>query len=385
MTWLSGTDTMSNKMANRSICAILNYAPHYRQAIYLLMEAQLPLDFYFGDRTIARVKKMDYSSFKRPVQELQYRRLFGNFNWLSGTLGLLFRPYDKYLFTGEPYCLSTWLALLINKLRGKPTYLWSHGWYGNESAVKIRIKRLFFSLSTGVFLYGNYARELMIEAGINAEKLHVIYNSLDYQTQSNVRQQLKKNKIYSDHFRNDHPTLMFIGRLTPTKRLSMLLEALAKLGAKDRVYNVVLIGNGPAERALQELASRLQIEDQVWFYGACYEEATIGNLLYNADVCVSPGNVGLTALHALAYGTPVITHDNFGQQMPEFEAIIPDKTGQFFQQGDSEDLAETIERWLQRNPLKTPALEEACQQVIEVHYNPDYQVDLLARVLAITG
>ena len=41
-----------------------------------------------------------------------------------------------------------------------------------------------------------------------------------------------------------------------------------------------------------------------------------------SDLTVSPGNIGLTAIHSLSYGTPVCSHSNFNNQMPESEAII---------------------------------------------------------------
>ena len=60
---------------------------------------------------------------------------------------------------------------------------------------------------------------------------------------------------------------------------------------------------------------------------------------------VSPGNTGLNAVHALSYGTPVGTHNNFNNQMPE-AAIIEDKmTGFFFNEDDSEDLSLKIDLW----------------------------------------
>ncbi|MEL7424986.1 MAG: glycosyltransferase [Bacteroidota bacterium] len=372
-------------MSTASICALLNYAPHYRRAVYRRMQSSLPVDFFFGDRTAAEVKKMDYALLERPVQELRYRRLFGHFNWLSGTLRLLFRPYRAYLFTGEPYCVSTWLALLINKLRSKPTYLWSHGWYGDESAAKVRIKRLFFRLASGVFLYGNYARELMIAAGLDQNRLHVIYNSLDYEQQALLRSKLAAGTVYQDHFPHAAPTLVFIGRLTAVKRLSLLLEALAALAAEGKTYNLVLIGSGPRESTLQQQVAELQLHSQVWFYGACYEESEIAQLLFDADLCVSPGNVGLTALHALAYGTPVITHDNFSRQMPEFEAIVPRESGDFFQEGSSESLAATLEDWFTRYPEKTETLRERCWQKIESVYHPEFQVELLRKVILTDG
>ena len=80
------------------------------------------------------------------------------------------------------------------------------------------------------------------------------------------------------------------------------------------------------------MIEELGISDQTWLYGACYDDLTLAELFYNSHVCVSPGNVGLTAIHALSFGCPVISHGNFPYQMPEFESIIPSITGDFLQQ-----------------------------------------------------
>ena len=55
--------------------------------------------------------------------------------------------------------------------------------------------------------------------------------------------------------------------------------------------------------------------------GECYSEETNAKLIYNADLCVAPGNIGLTAIHVMMFGCPAITHNDFKWQMPEFEAI----------------------------------------------------------------
>ena len=95
---------------------------------------------------------------------------------------------------------------------------------------------------------------------------------------------------------------------------------------------------------LLNLVKSLKLDRQVWFFGACYDESKIAELIFNANVCVSPGNVGLTAIHSLSYGTPVITHDSFSHQMPEFEAIIPNLTGNFFEEGNLQSMNEVIEK-----------------------------------------
>ena len=100
---------------------------------------------------------------------------------------------------------------------------------------------------------------------------------------------------------------------------------------------------------LTTVAERLGIADQTWLYGPCYDERIIGEMFFNADVCLSPGNVGLTAIHALSFGCPVLTHDDFKYQNPEFEAIIPGETGDFFKKDNMADMKAKIELWINKD------------------------------------
>ena len=72
------------------------------------------------------------------------------------------------------------------------------------------------------------------------------------------------------------------------------------------------------------------MEGNCIFYGATYDEKELSKLIYMSDLTVSPGNIGLTAIHSLSYGTPVCSHSNFNNQMPESEAIINFENGFFF-------------------------------------------------------
>ena len=94
---------------------------------------------------------------------------------------------------------------------------------------------------------------------------------------------------------------------------------------------------------------------------------------------VSPGNTGLNAVHALSYGTPVATHNNFNKQMPEAAIIEVKKTGFFFNENDSDDLSFNIELWFSKFSFNTTRLER--RGIIDEKYNPEYQVKIILEAL----
>ena len=105
-----------------------------------------------------------------------------------------------------------------------------------------------------------------------------------------------------------------------------------------------------------------------------------GNLIYNGDLCVSPGNVGLTAIHSLTFGTPVLTHDYFPYQMPEFEAIHEGQTGSFFKYGNIQSLAEKINQWFDI-PVSRETIRKLCMCEIDYFWNPSFQINVLKKNL----
>ena len=362
-------------------CLIYNYAQHYRYGIFSLMDDNNYCDFYFGDK-YRGIKKIDYKLLKNFKKELSNINLYSGIYWQKGALSLLFKNYNQYIILGEYLCLSTWLILLLSKLFNKKVYFWSHGWYGNESFIKRIVKRLFFNLSNGVFLYGNYAKKLMIQEGINPQKLHVIYNSLDYKKQLKVRDKLFQNDIFIKKFNNDYPVLIFIGRLTVVKKIHYLILLLEKLRKKNIFTNLVIVGDGEERNKIKEYAKKNNVQDFCWFYGKSYNEDEIGNLIFNSDLCVSPGNVGLTAMHSLVYGTPIITHSDFKNQVPEFEAIEQNLSGNFFQKDNIDDLTSVVESWL-KNMKNRDIIRQNCFNIIDKYYNPKYQFKIIKKVTKI--
>lgn len=359
---------------------INNFASHYRSFIFQLIEREFGADFVFGDR-MGDLRAMDYSLLSNHVTVV-HNVFLKHCYYQKGVLSFLRRDYDTYLMTGEFRCITTWLLLICIKLMpSKKAYLWTHGWLGKEKGLKRLITKLFFCLADGIFVYNNRSRQLMIEGGIASRKLTTIYNSLDYDTQLAIRKTLKPSDIYETHFCNSHRTLIFIGRLTRVKRLEWLMEALYILSNRGKKYNLVLIGDGADRERLEKMARDKGLSSAVWFYGVSYDEQKNAEFIFNADICVSPGNVGLTAIHAMMYGCPVITNDDFDHQMPEFEAIQKGKTGDFFHAGDVDSLADTISCWFKSQDYQRESVRQACYQEIDSKWTPEHQLSILKSVL----
>ncbi|MCD8208289.1 MAG: glycosyltransferase, partial [Bacteroidales bacterium] len=347
-----------------TLCCIFNYAPLYRQAVYRAMDDAFDVQFCFADEPIygqgtQGIAQMDTSTLRRPVRKIRNRMLFGRHPWRAGFRFLpLKRQYSTFLVTGD-FNWAYLPFLVLSRVLGKRVYAWGHGL---KTATQFKgVKRLFYNLLTGYFFYSEGGARLMQEAGYPKEKCHVIYNSLTDKLLPKQNESLKSD-IYEERFGNNDPVLLFSGRLQPAKKVALLMDAVSRLNADGLNCNLIIIGDGPEREKLEALAGNLP----VWFYGECYDEKRLAELFYNADLCVSPGNVGLVAIHSMQYGLPVVSHSNFETQMPEYEVIVEGKTGTLFKDGDPDDLCRVIRVWLDTHKDRDE-IRNACYKVISEH------------------
>ncbi len=362
----------------KRLCIFFNTPSFYRESIYRKIDESFDCDWYFGDYT-GGVKSFDIKLLNR-VNILHVSNATHRVYWTWGLIRLLFdKRYDTYFTYGPTWDLCFWLFLLLKKLffHGKKINIWCHAWYGKETFFESKMKRLMFNSVDRIFCYGEYARQMLLKMGYSPTKVCAVHNSLNYDRQLQIRSSLKSSDIYRSHFQNSNPVLLFIGRLTKVKRLDLLIKALCILKNEGQCYNLVLVGDGTERDLLQSMVEQYDLHSFVWFYGACYDEALNAELIYNADLCVAPGNVGLTAMHAMTFGTPVATHNEFKYQMPEFEAIIDGRTGMFFKYSDEKSIAEAISRWFSVHQKNREDVRLECYKEIEKNWTPDYQMNVI--------
>ena len=133
-------------------CFITNIAPHYREPIFSLIDKEIGCDFYIGDHVRTRLKVFNYHVLTGYRKTLR-NRFIGPFYWQSGSIRLVFKPYKYYILDGEPFCLSSWVILVLCRLLGKRTIAWTHGWYGREGLIKGMIKKIFYKQFSTLMLY----------------------------------------------------------------------------------------------------------------------------------------------------------------------------------------------------------------------------------------
>ncbi len=380
---------MSSKV--KRVAIVQRILSHYREPIFRMLCLQSGnIEYTFFSESINlydSVKPIDPKKAEIPVENggLRWRflknRFIGNFFWQSGVIKLsVSKEFDTIIYEGSVYYISTWIAAVLARLTGKRILMWGHGYLKDERGPKDWIRRAHYHLFDGILLYHNRSRDILIKKGFKPENIYVVYNSLDYSAQLKIRNEITEQDkllIRQGLFKNPQlPILIFIGRLIARKKLSMILGAVNLLKNKGIICNMLFIGGGTESEQLKSKAQQMGLADNFCLYGECYNEKNIGILISASDICVSPGEIGLTCMHSFVYGTPVITHDDPDTQGPEYEAIIAGYNGGFFKKDSVESLAAEIERWLLKNQ-DSNTIAAQCYEVIDKFYNPMYQVKVI--------
>ena len=378
----------------QEVAVVYHYIAHYRKAVFNELCKDRAVDIRYSIladdcSNISSIKVLNGDSSSgvaiakcwSPIRNFWLTK---NILWQRGVISAAIgRKYRVLILLGNMYFLSTWVAVILARLTGKKVYFWTHGFRSSEQGIKGAVRLFFYQLANGLLLYGNHAKEILIDKGYPAKSMHVIYNSLDYSDQTARLSAIKPKSIVDKKLqlgiRENEKIFIASGRITSDKRFDLLIDALQRLSLdKQSVYRLIIVGDGPERVAVEERAKKLSVIEQVIFYGACYDEGEIALLISMADVFVVPGDIGLSGIHSLTYGTPVITHDDFSTHKPEYEAIVDGVNGGFYRKGNLDDMVLKIKHWIAQDREKT---FDDCRTIIQKHYNPAYQVSVIDKVI----
>jgi len=210
-------------------------------------------------------------------------------------------------------------------------------------------KRVFDAVAGRRVLHGaarllavsNAEDQQLIDLGVDPAVIRVIPNPIDRADEARARQAVRGRFRARRGLEND-PIVLFLGRLSPRKRLDVLIRALAKLRSGARL---VIAGNDMgAEAAARDLVRELALTPRVTFTGLLEDDERF-DALADADVTVYPSEheiFGLVPLESLLVGTPVVVTGDSGCG----EVIRETGGGPIVPVGDADGLARAIDEVL---------------------------------------
>lgn len=279
-------------------------------------------------------------------------------------------------------CLNALAALHIGKKLGIPVVyevraFWEDAAVDHGTSKEFGIRyRLTRNLETHTLRHANAVTTIceglrtdIVQRGIPANKITVIPNAVDVSkfTFGRTADQALKDALGLQGKR----LIGFIGSFYAYEGLDVLLRALPHMLLATPDLHLLLVGGGPQDTALRQLAKELNIQDKVTFIGRVPHDQVHGyyDLL---DVLVYPRlSMRLTdlvtplkPLEAMAQGRILVASDVGGH----LELIRDGETGVLFKAGDPHSLASKVIELLQAHH-RWPALREAGRRFVETERN----------------
>lgn len=222
--------------------------------------------------------------------------------------------------------------------------------------------------------------------GLAPTRTTVVANSVDFERFSSAPEY--DVGLAARHGLTRGRTLGFAGSFFNFEGLSVLIDAMAPLVARDPAYRLLLVGDGQERAGLEALARQRGVEKSVIFTGRV-PHAEIKSWYGIVDVLVYPRVAmrltelvtPLKPLEAMAYGKVVVASDVGGHR----ELIQDGETGLLFRAGDPAHLAATVERLLGDPALQATLSARARDHVAARHNWPitiDKYLELYQRLVA---
>ena len=178
------------------------------------------------------------------------------------------------------------------------------------------------------------------------------------------------------------PVILFAGNLVPTKGVDVLLQAVARLRAENVSCRLRILGEGPSEPGLRDLAQRLGLTDVEWSPFLPQDRMPAEYGASTITVLPSRGRsegLGLTLVEALLAGSAVV-----GSAVGGIPEVVVDRvTGLLVRNGDADDLAGALRELLQ-DPALRNRLSDAGRVFVTDIYGADTAADAFLELYART-
>jgi len=217
-----------------------------------------------------------------------------------------------------------WLASYIASTTGIPYIITSHGAefvsFDQDSRYHSYIKKAVASASKIIAISSDLKNKILSKFDIHEAKIEIIPKAFDsevFNINKNISKKEILNKYNIDY--NNEKIVFCANKLTKSKGIDLLLSAAALYNKK--FDNIITLIAGSGDIYYYDELIRLKEElflDNLYFL-SYRDHSKIAELNNIADVFVSPARIepfGLSALEALACGTPVITSSEGG--FPDF-------------------------------------------------------------------
>lgn len=286
-------------------------------------------------------------------------------------VGIVFRRLKQFkpdiIHVHTPFALG-WEGIIAGKLLKVPVVGTHHTFFDHYlKHVKLDFEIMkkftwkytkgFYNFCSAVVSPTNSLADELIKNGLKKE-ISVIPNGIDTNffvpvADSDLKKKFKKEMGF------DGKAIIYEGRLSYEKSIGDLIMVMSLLKEKMPNLKLLLVGDGPERKNLEDLAKKLRVADNVIFTGFIFGEKLL-KTFQASDIFVTGSrseNMPLSILEGMSAGLPVIAPSSLGLK----EMILDGKNGYLTLPGDLKELSDKIYGLL-KNPRFLKSMSEKSRQ-----------------------
>ncbi|TBR59177.1 glycosyltransferase family 4 protein [Mastigocladus laminosus UU774] len=238
----------------------------------------------------------------------------------------------------------TVIAYLLKRLTGIHYWTVAHGieaWDIERPTLKVALQN-----ADRILAVSSYTRDRLLQQGLDPGKVLVLPNTFDANT---LKIKTKSSVLLKRYGLNaEQPIILTVARLSKSeqyKGYDKILTALPQIRQTIPNVHYLLVGKGDDRARIEELISKLQLQDCVTLAGYIPDEELTDH--YNlCDVFAMPSKgegFGIVYLEALACGKPTLGGNRDGT----LDALCNGELGALVDPDNTEAIAQTLIQILQ--------------------------------------
>ncbi len=213
----------------------------------------------------------------------------------------------------------------------------NHLWKRTDTRLRLyaKLDAVLLRFFHTVIAVSNEIRADMIERGIPSGRVHRIANGIELSNRSPDQQSVRSEL----GIRSDEIVVTTVSSLTSEKNIAMAIRAFDIAHQNNSLLRMMVVGSGPDETELRQLALNLGQEKSILFLG---RRSDVPTILANSDIFALPSRkegLPIALLEAMAASLPVVATD-----VGDVSLVVSDENGALVPNEDLDKFANSIAR-----------------------------------------
>ncbi|QGN38814.1 glycosyltransferase family 4 protein [Klebsiella oxytoca] len=274
------------------------------------------------------------------------------FSYFVGAFSQLKKEKDIIIHFGDFKYFTLYQSIYMKFSGGGALYLHGQGGYKRTGLASKLLYNLTLCLTDGYICYNEFCSNELKKKTYRFlhNKIHHIDNSLYVEpvSEKDIVMNEKENSV------------VFIGRVRERSGLELLLEAGKIVSRHVPDFKIHIIGGGEYINALKSRYS------EAIFHGELFSQEEIRKVCRKSRAGIYGGDAGLSVVHYMSLGLPVVIHSDLHRHMgPEPAYIIDGYNGLLFERDNIRSIAEKILILCRENSL----VEQLSRKSLETFTN----------------